>query len=272
MSYKKIEESVEFIKSKSSLVPDWGIVLGSGLGDFVEKVEVETEINYADIPHFHSTTVVGHSGKLILGKISGKKVAILQGRLHPYEGHDMMEVVHPIRTLGKLGIQGVILTNAAGGINPSFVPGDLVIIKDHINLMGRNPLIGTNIEELGPRFPDMTEAYSSKINETISAAAQDLGQTVHQGVYCSLLGPTYETPAEIQMLKIVGADMVGMSTVPESIAANHMGLKVAGISCITNLAAGTGQEKLDHSEVKEVANKVMSKFSGLIEKTLEKLP
>ena len=241
------------------------------LGPFVEKVQNPLHIPYRDIPSFHQTTVEGHQGRLILGSINETPIAILQGRLHAYEGRHMSEVVFPVRVLATLGIETLILTNAAGGINRNFTPGDLVLIKDHINLTGQNPLVGPNSNELGPRFPDMTEAYHPHLQELLLQTAQKQNIPLKTGVYCALLGPTYETPAEVHMVSVLGGDMVGMSTVPEAIAANHLGVKVAGISCITNMAAGLAQEKLKHEDIKEKALMVMDSFSNLIALTIPKI-
>ncbi len=266
--YEQLGIAAKYIQSIRSSVPKVGIVLGSGLGKYVEKIEDKTVIPYSDIPGFKNTCVEGHEGRLILGKSEGIDVAVMQGRVHVYEGHPMEEVVFQVRTLATLGIEILLLTNAAGGINYDYNPGDLVLIEDHINLMGNNPLVGPNINELGPRFPDMTEAYSKDIRDIILKAADEINYKMKKGIYCALLGPTYETPAEIKMLRALGADMVGMSTVPESIAANHLGLKVGGISCITNLAAGMSNKQLNHQEVKEEAHKVMDTFISILNKTI----
>jgi len=264
MMIQKIQNATEYIQAKTKIKPMVGIILGSGLGVYVDQIEKPVIIPYEDIPGFHKTTVEGHQGRLIIGEVKGVNVAVLQGRYHAYEGHTLEDVVFPTRVLSLLGAEFMLLTNASGGINNDFVPGDLVYIKDHINLTGRNPLVGPNIAELGPRFPDMTQAYDIEINNLIETSAKNLDINIKSGVYVSLLGPTYETPAEINMLRILGGDMVGMSTVPESIAANHLGMRVAGISCITNLAAGIGHEKLKHEDVKEVARLAMQKFSNLL--------
>src|SRR3989338_7032370 len=218
----KIKETAAYLKSNISEVPEILVVLGSGLGDFATGVENAKVFNYEDIPNFHKPTVEGHDGKLFLGRMSGKKVVVMSGRFHFYEGHDLNEVVFPLRALGYLGIKKVILTNASGGVNKDFVPGDLVVVTDQINLTGNNVLIGPNIKELGPRFPDMTEAYNKKMNEQIIFAGNRIGVKVKTGVYCGFLGPNYETPAEIRMSALLGGDLVGMSTVQEVIAANHM--------------------------------------------------
>lgn len=271
MIFQRVQEATNYIKSKISQTPKVGIVLGSGLGVYVDQIENKTIIPYTDIPHFHPTSVTGHEGRLILGQIKGVEVAVFQGRYHVYEGHKLEDVVLPARVLALLGTQFFLLTNAAGGINPAYAPGDLVCIKDHINLTGKNPLVGKNIDEFGPRFPDMTETYNLELQELMVASAKELDFELQRGVYAAMLGPTYETPAEIRMLKIIGSDMVGMSTVPEAIAGHHAGLRVGGISCITNLAAGIGHEKLDHDDVKEVAKLAMIKFSNLLTLTVEKI-
>lgn len=269
----KIEEAFRFICTKipNNFVPETGIVLGSGLGDFANGINNKITIPYTEIPHFIKPTIEGHSGQLVLGEIGSKKVVVMQGRVHLYEGHTAQEVTFPIRVLKRLGIKNLILTNAAGGVNPNLKPGDLVAIKDHINLTGMNPLIGKNINELGPRFPDMTEGYSKKIREVMKQTAQEIGFTMTEGVYCGVLGPSYETPAEINMMRVVGADLVGMSTIHECIAGNHAGLNVAGISCVTNMAAGLNREKLTHEEVKREADKIYHKLANLINQTIQKL-
>ncbi|EQC49066.1 purine nucleoside phosphorylase I, inosine and guanosine-specific [Bacteriovorax sp. BSW11_IV] len=267
----KIQEAVKAIEAKMKNKPKVGIVLGSGLGDFVDAIENKTVISYDDIPHFGQTTVVGHSGQLILGTVKGVEVAVMQGRFHFYEGRTMEEVVLPVRTLAGLGIESIILTNAAGGINLSFTQGDLVCIEDQINFMGQNPLIGPNDESVGPRFPDMTYAYDPELRAILKDVAKNQGLDLKTGVYVGVLGPTYETPAEIRMFRTLGADMVGMSTVPECIAANHMGLKVCGISCVTNMAAGIEATKLMHEDIKEQALKIMQKFTNLLVDSVAKI-
>ena len=268
---EKINKAVSFIQSQSNIKPSVGIVLGSGLGIYAEQIQNKITIPYEKIPGFYKTTVVGHTGQLIIGEVSGVTVAAMQGRYHTYEGHDISDVVMPVRVLKFLGCSHLILTNASGGINPNYKPGDLVYIKDHINLTGRNPLIGPNIEKLGTRFPDMTQTYNASTQELVIKAATSMGFDIKSGVYCGLLGPTYETPAEIKMLRTLGGDMVGMSTVPESIAANHMGMNIAGISCITNMAAGMDDVELKHEDVKEVANIAMNKFSKLVSALVEQI-
>lgn len=269
---QKITETADFIKAKiANSNPKIGIVLGSGLGEFVEHIQNARTISYEEIPNFYPTTVKGHSGKLIVGDINGIEIMAFQGRYHYYEGHHISDVVLPVRVMASLGVKKLILTNASGGINPEYIPGDLVCITDHINLTGTNPLIGPNEDRFGVRFPDMTEAYSSNLNNIFIQSANELGIKLKKGVYAGVLGPSYETPAEIKMLSVIGADMVGMSTVPESIAANHAGLEVCGISCITNLAAGISKEKLSHDDVKNVANRVMSNFTALIKLSVESI-
>ncbi len=271
MALSKILEASSFISSKITAKPKVGIVLGSGLGIYIDQIQNKTIIPYEDIPHFKRTSVEGHSGALIFGEVKGVNVVALQGRLHPYEGYAMEEIVLPVRVLASLGIEMLFLTNASGGINKDFHPGDLVIINDHINLSGRNPLVGPNIAELGPRFPDMGNAYDKDMRELLASVAKTHHVELKTGVYCSVLGPTYETPAEIRMLRIIGADLVGMSTVPEVIAANHLGLKVAGVACVTNYAAGIKEEKLSHADVKKVAEKAMVGFATVLTETIGEL-
>lgn len=271
MAMTKILEASQFILSKISKKPKVGIVLGSGLGIYIDQIQNKMVIPYQDIPHFKRTSVEGHSGALIIGEVNGVTVAALQGRLHAYEGYAMEDIVLPVRTLAAIGIEYLFLTNASGGINADFHPGDLVAISDHINLSGRNPLVGPNIAELGPRFPDMGNAYDAEVRELLHSVAQRHHVDIKSGVYCSVLGPTYETPAEIRMLRTIGADLVGMSTVPEVIAANHLGLKVAGVACITNYAAGIKQEKLNHADVKKVAEKAMVGFATVLTETIGEL-
>jgi purine-nucleoside phosphorylase len=273
---QKIREAVESIQTKSGWgplkrKPEIGIVLGSGLGAIADQMTESTKIAYSEIPHFHGTAVEGHAGQLILGFMSGVPTVLLQGRFHFYEGYSMEDVVLATRTLCALGIHTLILTNAAGGINAQLSPGDLMLIDDHLNLMGDNPLRGPNVSELGPRFPDLTEAYNYECLAVLQSTLKELEIPYQQGVYAGLLGPTYETPAEVRMLRTLGADAVGMSTVPECIAANHMGVRVAGISCITNLAAGLSPHKLSHQEVMAVSQQGSQKISRLITSALPKL-
>lgn len=260
----KLQETVSYIRTKTSAKPKIGVILGSGLGSFVKDVDVEITLPYKDIPHFSPPTVDGHSGNLIFGKIDGLPIAIMQGRNHYYEGHSMESVVFPTRTLAMMGVETLILTNSAGGFGENMQAGDFMIIEDHINLMGTNPLMGPNIKELGPRFPDMTEAYDKRLIKLMEQVLQKQGTTYHKGIYCGVSGPTYETPAEVRYLKLIGGKAVGMSTVPESIAANHLGLRVAALSCITNLAAGISSQKLSHNEVTETAQRVEQHFSSFL--------
>ncbi len=269
--YHKIEEAARYLRSKIALTPEVGIVLGSGLGVYVDEIQDRVTIPYQDIPHFHQTTVEGHDGRMIFGKVRGKNVVALSGRLHAYEGYPMEDVVLPVRVMALLGVKTLFVTNASGGINPAFHPGDLVMIEDHINLSGRNPLVGPNINQLGPRFPDMSEAYPQALRDKLKAAGAKHGVALKSGVYAWLLGPTYETPAEIRMLARVGGDMVGMSTVPEVIAACHLGVRVAGVACITNYAAGLKPERLNHADVKHVAQKAMAGFASVLTETIGSL-
>ncbi len=261
----KINETTNFIQEKiKDAKPTVAVILGSGLGEFADQVTNKIEIPYSEIPHFTKTTVKGHAGRCVTGEINNVQVLLFQGRFHAYEGHDLESVVFPTRIAAKLGIKEIIITNAAGGINASYTPGELVCITDHINLSGKNPLVGVNYDELGPRFPDMTEAYSHRLIQTLEESAKSVDVKLMSGVYAGVLGPSYETPAEINMLKTLGADLVGMSTVPEVIVANHAGMEVCAISCVTNLAAGISHEKLNHDDVKTVANMAMQKFSTLL--------
>lgn len=269
--YERIMDAVGFIKKNYPLVPRVGVVLGSGLGKFADSVAEQTVLAYADIPHFKAAGVAGHAGRLVLGKIGPLPVAVLQGRIHYYEGHDIGDVVFPVRVLAKLGIRSLLLTNAAGGINREWRPGDLMVIRDHINLMGINPLRGANDERLGPRFPDMSAVYDPAFQDIIAAALSENGRPARRGVYLALGGPSYETPAEIRMLATLGADAVGMSTVPEALCARHMGLRVAGISCITNLAAGLSAQPLSHQEVTETGERVKNDFIRLLNLVIPRL-
>ena len=256
----RLAETVAHVRSRSALKPRVGIILGSGLGAFVDNVKIEHELLYDEIPSFIAPTVDGHKGRLILGNVGDVPVAILQGRIHYYEGHSMEQVVYPTRTLAMLGIEVLILTNSAGGLDPAMQPGDFMIIEDHINLMGANPLMGPNLKQLGPRFPDMTEAYDRRLNEKLSDIMEKKKVKPWRGIYCGVSGPTYETPAEVRYLQMIGGKAVGMSTVPESIAANHLGLRVCAISCISNLASGLAQQRLSHDDVTRTARAVESRF------------
>jgi purine-nucleoside phosphorylase len=259
-----IDTAVSYIRSKSSLQPEVGVILGSGLGHVVDAIDVETAIGYGEIPGAKASTVLGHQGRLLLGHANGKPVAVMQGRVHFYEGYEMSEVMFLSRVLGKLGIKKLIVTNAAGGVNTSYVAGDLMLISDHINFMGLNPLRGPNIDDLGVRFPDMSEAYPESLREMAKEVAAEIGLKLQEGVYLALSGPTYETPAEIRAFRTLGADAVGMSTVPEVIAMSHMGIPVLGISCITNMAAGVFKQKLTHQEVMDTTQRVQGEFTKLV--------
>jgi purine-nucleoside phosphorylase len=269
--YESISEAAGIIQAKDSRTPQVGVVLGSGLGEFAESVLERTVIPYADIPHFKKAGVAGHAGRLVLGRVGEVRVAVMQGRIHYYEGHDVSEVVFPIRVLAALGLKSLLLTNAAGGINPAFKPGDLMIIRDHINLTGLNPLRGPNDDRLGPRFPDMSAAYDPAFQEIVAEALAEGGRPARRGIYAGLIGPSYETPAEIRMLAVLGADAVGMSTVTEAICARHLGLRLAGISCITNLAAGISATPLTHREVTETGERVKADFIRLLARVIPRM-
>lgn len=271
---ESLEASVSYIRSicpPSKLKPRVAIVLGSGLGSFVNNVDIEAAIPYTDIPGFIPPTVEGHSGRMVLGRIQGIPAIVLQGRIHYYEGHPMTTVVHPVRTAALLGCEILVLTNSAGGLEPAMSPGDFMVIDDHINLMGDNPLRGPNIEAFGPRFPDMTEAYDKKLANDMVEILTGLKAKHYRGIYCGVSGPTYETPSEVRYLQQLGGKAVGMSTVPETIAANHLGLRVCALSCITNLAAGLSKNKLSHDEVTETAKKVESLFAQFLVQFIAKL-
>jgi purine-nucleoside phosphorylase len=263
-----IQQAVAYIRENIADVPDIGVILGSGLGDYADAFSQPVIIPYAEIPHFPQATVSGHKGRLVLQQFDGFTVVVMQGRFHYYEGYSLNQVTFPIRVLRTLGIRRLIVTNAAGGINPDFAAGDLMLITDHLNLMGVNPLRGPHFEEYGPRFPDMTEAYNKEDSQVIEVVARTLGISLKKGVYVGLSGPSYETPAEIRMLKLLGADAVGMSTVPEVIIANQMGIRVSGISCISNLAAGISPVKLTHQEVMETTDRVKQSFIALIDRVI----
>ncbi len=271
MTIQKLTETAEFIKLNSKIKPRIGIILGSGLGHFVQHMTVEATIPFHQIPHFIPPTVEGHSGNLIMGTINDVPIVVLQGRLHYYEGHSMDVVAYPTRTMATLGIEILIVTNSAGGYGDGMNAGDFMIIEDHINMMGTNPLMGPNIKELGPRFPDMTKAYDPDLIQIAEKIFRAQKIFFHKGVYVGVTGPTYETPSEIKVFKAMGGKAVGMSTVPEVIAANHMGLRVAAISCITNLAAGISENKLTHSEVTETAKRVEQKFCSFLKEYVIKI-
>ena len=265
------DSAAQFILKRTPLRPVIALVLGSGLGGLADSLAEPVRIPYAEIPGFPRSTAIGHAGRLVLGKSDDVAVAAMQGRVHLYEGYSAQEVAFPIRVFGRMGIRAVILTNAAGGINRSYAQGALVLIRDHINLQGQNPLVGANDERLGPRFPDMTQAYAKDYREMAKQEAGKLGMTLHEGTYAALLGPSYETPAEIEHLRRIGADLVGMSTVAEVIAARHMGIKVLAISCVTNMAAGILDKPLSHQEVLETGERVRGIFEALLKAVLPRV-
>ena len=267
-----IQEATQYIQSKITATPTIGLILGSGLGVLADKIENPIKISYEDVPYFPTSTVAGHEGQLVIGELAGKQVIAMQGRFHYYEGYSMGQVTFPVRVMKELGIESIIVTNAAGGINKSFNPGDLMIITDHINNMGMNPLIGPNDERLGARFPDMSQVYDKAYIKHAEKTAQDLGLKVQKGIYIGNTGPVYETPAEIKMLRIIGGDAVGMSTVPEVTVAGHSGIRVLGVSCISNMAAGILDQPLSHEEVIETTEKVKDNFLQFIIKVIHTLP
>lgn len=269
--YGNVEQATQLLSRRIGGVPDVAIVLGSGLGDFADGLTEAVTTPYGEIPNWPASAVIGHAGKLVVGTLAGKKVAALSGRAHFYEGHDLRSVTFATRVLGLLGVRRLILTNAAGGINVAFTPGTLMVIDDHINLLGSNPLVGPNEDRFGVRFPDMTEVYSKRLRGVADDAAKAKGVAVAHGVYVAVHGPSYETPAEIRFLRTIGADAVGMSTVPEALVARQMGVEVLGISCITNPAAGVLPQPLHHDEVMEVARRVRGEFSSLLEGIIERL-
>ncbi|MDF2722099.1 MAG: punA [Paenibacillus sp.] len=261
---QRIAEAVQFIQDEIPYMPEVGLILGSGLGVLAQAMEDVTVIHYEEIPHFPVSTVEGHAGQLLVGTIGGKKAVMMNGRFHMYEGYEVASVTFPVRVMKELGVKSLLVTNAAGGVNTSYTPGQLMLIRDHINFMFRNPLIGRNEPKLGVRFPDMSEAYSAKLRAVALQAAERVGVTLVEGVYAGVLGPSFETPAEIRMLRTIGADAVGMSTVPEVIVARHAGIEVLGISCITNMASGILDQPLTHAEVIETADRVKDRFVELV--------
>jgi purine-nucleoside phosphorylase len=265
------ESAAQFVLTQTSLRPRIGLVLGSGLGGFADSLSEAARIPYAEIPAFPRSTAIGHAGQMVIGKAESVTVAAMQGRVHLYEGYSAQEVAFPMRVFGRMGIRAVILTNAAGGINLNYSQGTLVLIRDHINLQGTNPLVGANDERFGVRFPDMTQAYAKDYREMARQEAGKLGMTLHEGVYAALLGPSYETPAEIAYLRTIGADLVGMSTVAEVIAARHMAMKVLAISCVTNMAAGILDQPLSHDEVMETGERVKTVFEALLKAVLPRV-
>jgi len=261
---QKIKEAAAYIARRLTVQPKAGLILGSGLGVLADEIEQAIHIPYEEIPHFPKSTVAGHEGRLVAGLLNGTPVVAMQGRFHYYEGYAMSVVTYPIYVMKQLGIETLVVTNAAGGMNRAFAPGDLMIIQDHINWTGENPLIGPNLDDFGPRFPDMSRAYTPELIQLAERKAADLEIKVQKGIYCGVSGPTYMTPAELIMLARVGGDAVGMSTVPEVIAASHAGLKVLGISCITDMAIGEELEPLTHEQVVEVANRTRPRFIALV--------
>jgi purine-nucleoside phosphorylase len=277
ITYESAGEAAEFLLDRFGSAPKTAIVLGSGLGAFADELENSTAIPYEEIPHFARSTVEGHAGRLVVGDIGGTRLLVQQGRFHYYEGYDMQQVMLPMRAFGRMGVEIVILTNAAGSLSTEMVPGSLMLISDHLNMMGVNPLRGPNDDRFGPRFPDMTRVYDRDLQDIAVESAANVSQRrfdegldetlvdfLHRGVYCALSGPTYETPAEVRLYRLLGADAVGMSTVPEAIAARHQGMRVMGISCITNFAAGMTDEEIDHQEVMETGARVADIFKDLL--------
>ena len=268
---QRLNEAGAALQQRCAQFPKIVIVLGSGLSDLLNDMEIETEIAFNALPHVKTATVEGHKGRVLVGKLAGTRVACMQGRLHFYEGHSMDEVVFPFRLFARAGAEIFVLTNASGGLHPDMKPLDFCLIRDHINLMGTNPLIGKNVEELGPRFPDMSQLYDPALSKILEESARDLGIPLRQGVYVAIHGPSYETPAEIRMYRSLGGDIVGMSTVPEAVALYHMRKRVVGLSCITNLAAGVTKEELVHSEVLENAKTAYPSFSRLIKEAIRRI-
>ncbi len=271
MNLESIEKAASYLQSKFASTPKIGLILGSGLGVLADEIEHAVKVPYSEIPEFPVSTVEGHAGQLVFGTLHGVSVAAMQGRFHYYEGYDMHKVTFPVRVMKELGVETVIVTNAAGGVNMAFEPGDLMLISDHINFIGNNPLIGPNDTKLGVRFPDMSEAYCKKLRRMAKDVAERLNIKVQEGVYVAMSGPTYETPAEIRMLRTLGGDAVGMSTVPEVIVARHAGLQVLGISCISNMAAGILDQPLHHEEVIETTERVKANFLSLVKEIVSEL-
>lgn len=266
---KKLDRTAHYLKNKVGFIPEIAVILGSGLGKLADYIDGSIEIPYEEIPDFPSTTVAGHEGKLIFGTIKNRKVVAMKGRFHYYEGNDMDAVVFPVRVFKRMGIENIIITNAAGGVNTEFTPGDLMLITDHISFFCENPLRGENIDELGPRFPDMSAVYDRALRKAALESARKLGIDLKEGIYSYCKGPSYESPSEIKALRQMGADAVGMSTVPEAIVARHMGMRVLGISCITNMAAGVLDQPLNHEEVMGTGKQAEQKFSGLVSDIIE---
>jgi purine-nucleoside phosphorylase len=271
MEYSQIEKAAQFLQNKYTGKPKIGLILGSGLGVLAEEIKNPVRIPYNEIPDFPVSTVAGHAGQLVFGSLSDREVVAMQGRFHYYEGYSLNQVTFPVRVMKQLGVEILIVTNAAGGVNESYQPGDLMIISDHINNMGNNPLIGPNDARLGARFPDMSEAYNKELRQLAKQLAKKLNISIQEGVYIGNTGPTYETPAEVKMLRTLGGDAVGMSTVPEVIVARHAGMKVLGISCISNMAAGILNQPLTHDEVIETTEKVRNDFLTYVKKIVNEI-
>lgn len=269
--YERAEKAARMIRARANAEVSVAIVLGSGLGAFAEALADATAIPYNEIPGFARSTVEGHAGQLVIGKAGDVTVAAMQGRLHFYEGYSLEEVTFPIRVLKLLGVRALILTNAAGALNVQFAPGSLMVISDHINLLGANPLTGPNDDRFGPRFPDLTLVYAAELQNMVIEEARAMGMEMRRGIYAALSGPSYETPAEIHMVRTLGADAVGMSTVPEAIVARHMDMRVIGISCITNLAAGVSNRPIDHSQVMAIGERVRGQFTELLRRVVKRL-
>jgi len=269
--FLRAEAAAKFVLAKTKLRPRIGLVLGSGLGAFANEIAGATRIDYKNIPHFPRSTAIGHAGRMVIGKVADVPVAIMQGRVHFYEGYSMPEVIFPMRVMARIGIRAVVVTNAAGGINRNFKQGCLVVLRDHINLQGTNPLIGPNDEHFGERFPDMTQVYWKPYQAAALQDGKRLGIEIAEGVYAALTGPSYETPAEIRYLRTIGADLVGMSTVPEVIAAAHLGIRVLGISCVTNMAAGILDQPITTEEVMETGERVKADFMALLRAVIPRM-
>lgn len=265
---EKITAAAEYIRSKTNLQPAVGLILGSGLGDFADTLEESVKIPFGDIPYFPISTAPGHAGRLVIGRKCGQVVAVMQGRVHFYEGHSMEAITFPIRVMAKLGIRNLVLTNSSGGTNPNVEPGSLMLISDHINFSGTNPLMGENLEEFGPRFPDISDLYTRELRTAVKEKAAAAGLPLEEGVYMMFIGPNYETPAEVRMARILGADAVGMSTAPEALVAGHCGMRILGISCITCHAAGVSDKPLNHEEVEACAARANANFMKLLELAL----
>lgn len=266
--YQKLKTCYDSIRRKTDFQPEVALTLGSGLGDYADGIQIEQTVDYAELEGFPVSTVKGHKGRFVFGYVGEVPVVIMQGRVHYYEGYAMSDVVLPTRLMGMLGAKKILLTNAAGGVNPAYQPGDFMMITDHITTGIPSPLIGQNIEELGVRFPDMSEVYSKRLQEVIRKCAKECHIDLQEGVYVQFSGPSYETPAEVKLVRIWGGDAVGMSTACEAMAAHHMGLEACGISCITNLAAGISDVQLDHKEVQETADRVSASFKKLVTKII----